>query len=114
LLVLRHQLEVLGRHVKHPKLRASDRALLAAAAARLLPPARRQGLLVTPISGSPASSTSSVCRSRRARFAGCSYAPVWARCRGARDLLGREFPRVQTASVVACDFFTVETALLRR
>jgi hypothetical protein len=47
LLVLRHQLEVLGRHVKHPKLRASDRALLAAAA-RLLPTARRQGLLVTP------------------------------------------------------------------
>jgi transposase len=47
LLVLRHQLEVLGRHVERPKLRARDRALLAAAA-RLLPPARRQGLLVTP------------------------------------------------------------------
>ena len=47
LLVLRHQLEVLRRHVKRPKLRASDRALLVAAA-RLLPPARRQGLLVTP------------------------------------------------------------------
>jgi putative transposase len=47
LLVLRHQLEVLGRHVNRPKLRASDRVLLAAAA-RLLPPARRQGLLVTP------------------------------------------------------------------
>ena len=45
--MLRHQLEVLGRHVKHPKLRASDRALFAAAA-WLLPTARRQGLLVTP------------------------------------------------------------------
>jgi hypothetical protein len=42
LLVLRHQLEVLGRHVERPKLRASDRALLAAAA-RLLAPARRRG-----------------------------------------------------------------------
>src|SRR5215204_2855317 len=47
LLVLRHQLEVLRRQVERPKLRARDRALLAAAA-RLLPPARRQGLLVTP------------------------------------------------------------------
>jgi hypothetical protein len=36
LLVLRHQLEVLRRNVKRPKQRASDRALLAAAA-RLLP-----------------------------------------------------------------------------
>ena len=47
LFVLRHQLEVLRRQVERPKLRARDRALLAAAA-RLLPPARRQGLLVTP------------------------------------------------------------------
>jgi hypothetical protein len=47
LLVLRHQLEVLRRQLERPKLRASDRALLAATA-RLLPPARRQGLLVTP------------------------------------------------------------------
>ena len=47
LLVLRHQLAVLRRQVERPKLRASDRALLAAAG-RLLPPGRRHGLLVTP------------------------------------------------------------------
>jgi len=47
LLVLRHQLEILRRQVERPQLRPSDRALLAAAG-RLLPPARRHGLLVTP------------------------------------------------------------------
>src|SRR6266511_3359205 len=47
LVVLRHQLDVLRRQVDRPLLRPSDRALLAAAG-RLLPPARRHGLLVTP------------------------------------------------------------------
>ena len=47
LLLLRHQPDVLRRQVERPQLRASDRALLAAAG-RLLPPARRHGLLVTP------------------------------------------------------------------
>ena len=47
LLVLRHQLEILRRQDKRPKLRPSDRVLMAAAG-RLLPPARRHGLLVTP------------------------------------------------------------------
>jgi hypothetical protein len=47
LLVLRHQLEILRRQVERPKLRPSDRALLAAAG-RLLAPARRHGVLVTP------------------------------------------------------------------
>jgi putative transposase len=47
LIVLRHQLEVLRRQVARPTLRSPDRAFLAAAS-RLLPPARRHGLLVTP------------------------------------------------------------------
>jgi putative transposase len=47
LLVLRHELEVLRRQVERPKLKASDRALLAAAA-RHLPRSSRGVLLVTP------------------------------------------------------------------
>lgn len=47
LLVLRHQLVVLGRQERRPRLRPADRALLAALA-RLLPPRRRHGLVVTP------------------------------------------------------------------
>src|SRR3989440_2481142 len=47
LLVLRHQLVVLGRQERRPMLRPADRALLAALA-RLLPPRRRHGLVVTP------------------------------------------------------------------
>ena len=47
LFVVRHQLEVLRRQVERPRLRAVDRALLAAAS-RLLPRAGRHGSLVTP------------------------------------------------------------------
>ncbi len=47
LLVLRHQLVVLGRQRRRPSLRPADRALLAALA-RLLPAGRRHGLVVTP------------------------------------------------------------------
>src|SRR6266571_1107515 len=47
LLVLRHQLAVLGRQERRPLLRPADRALLAALV-RLLPPRRRHGLVVTP------------------------------------------------------------------
>jgi putative transposase len=159
LLVLRHQLEVLRRQVKRPKLRANDRALLAAAA-RLLPPARRRGLLVTPQTllrwhrelvrrkwtypaarqGRPpidARRRELVVRLAREnprwgyqRIAGelnklgLSVSPSTIRRLLARADLRpaprrsgpswREFLRAQAASVVACDFFTVETALLRR
>jgi putative transposase len=47
LLVLRHQLVVLGRQTGRPSLRPSDRAFLAAPA-RVLPRRRRRGLVVTP------------------------------------------------------------------
>src|SRR5260370_37928862 len=47
LLVLRHQLVVLGRQMGRPSLRPADRAFLAALA-RVLPRRRRHGLVVTP------------------------------------------------------------------
>ena len=47
LLVLPHQLAVLGRQDRRPPLRPADRAFLAALA-RLLPWRRRHGLVVTP------------------------------------------------------------------
>jgi putative transposase len=47
LLVLRHQLVVLGRQAGRPSLRPADRALLAALA-RVLPRRRRHALIVTP------------------------------------------------------------------
>ena len=47
LLVLRHQLVVLGRQQAKPSLRSADRAFLAALT-RMLPPRRRHGLIATP------------------------------------------------------------------
>src|SRR5213079_417481 len=47
LLVLRHQLAVLGRQADRPSFRPADRAFLAALV-RLLPQRRRHGLIVTP------------------------------------------------------------------
>jgi putative transposase len=57
LLVLRHQLVVLGRQMGRPSLRPADRAFLAALA-RVLPRRRRQGLVVTPQTRSCKSVTS--------------------------------------------------------
>jgi putative transposase len=47
ILVLRHQVAVLRRQIAQPKPSWADRALISALA-RLLPKARRTGLLVTP------------------------------------------------------------------
>jgi hypothetical protein len=47
LLVLRHQLVVLGRQQRRPSLRPADRAFLAALT-RVLPESRRRGLIVRP------------------------------------------------------------------
>jgi putative transposase len=159
LIVLRHQLVVLSRQQPRPSLRPADRALLAALA-RLLPPRRRHGLVVTPQTllrwhrelvrrkwaqprrspGRPP--VDSRVRELVLRFAGEN--PGWGYPRIAGELrklglrvspstirrillanrLGpaprrsgpswREFLRQQAASMLACDFFTVETISLRR
>jgi len=155
---LRDQLDVLRRQVERPKLRPSDRALLAAG--RLLPPARRHGLPVTPQTllrwhrelvrrrwtyprarpGRPsidARTRELVLRLAREnprwgyqRVAGelnklgLAVSPSTVRRLLARVDLGppprrsgpswREFLRAQAASIVACDFLCVDTALLRR
>jgi putative transposase len=103
LLVLRHELDVLRRQVARPKLRAADRALLAAAEnprwghRRISGELGRLGLRVSP----------STVRRLLAR-AGLGPAP-----RGSGPGW-REFLRAQAASIIACDFFTVESVLLRR
>jgi putative transposase len=158
LLVLRHQLVVLGRQQPRPSFRAADRAFLAALA-RMLPGRRRQ-LIVTPQTllrwhrelvrrkwtqprrrpGRPA--VDNRVRQLVLRFA--SENPRWGHRRIAGELLKlglrvspstvrrlllaagfepaprrsgpswREFLRQQAASMLACDFFTVETISLRR
>jgi putative transposase len=159
LLVLRHELEVLRRQVVRPKLRPTDRALLAAAACHL-PHPLRGARLVTPRTllrwhralvrrtwrqppgrrgrpPAPADVRAVVLRLAREN-------PRWGHRRISGELtrLGlrvspttirrllacagldpaprssgqgwREFLRAQAASIVACDFFTVESVLLRR
>src|SRR6059058_5806567 len=159
LIVLRHQLDVLRRQVERPRLRSSDRAFLAAVG-RLLPPARRHGLLVTPQTllrwhrelvrrrwtftrrgpgrpPIPAETRELVLRLAREnqrwgyqRIAGelaklgFSVSPSTVRRLLACAGLGpaprrsgpswREFLQAQAASIVACDFFTVESPFLRR
>jgi putative transposase len=159
LLVLRHQLAVLGRQERRLNLRPADRALLAALA-RLLPARRRQGLVVTPQTllrwhrelvrrkwAQPRPPAGRPPVERRARELVLRLArenPRWGYPRIAGELLKlglrvspstvrrillaagsgpaprrsgpswRRFLRQQAASVLACDFFTVETISLRR
>jgi transposase len=159
LLVLRHQLVVLGRQQRRPSLRPADRAFLAALT-RVLPQRRRHGFVVTPQTllrwhrelvrrkraqprgtpGRPAVD-GQVCQ-LVLRFA--RENPRWGYPRIAGELLKlglrvspstvrrlllaaglepaprrsrpswRGFLRQQAASMLACDFFTVETLSLRR
>jgi putative transposase len=159
LLVLRHELEILRRQVRRPKLRVVDRALLSAAAAHLPPPSRNL-LLVTPRTllrwhqalerrkwrqpGRRAGRPPLAAEIREAVLRLAQENPRWGHRRICGELakLGlsvspttvrrllaragldpaprgggpswREFLRSQAASIVACDFFTVETILLRR
>ena len=159
LLVLRHELDVLRREVARPKLRAADRALLAAAACHL-PRPLRGARLVTPRTllrwhralvrrkwrqppgrpgrpRMPADVRAFVLRLARENprwghrrisgelaKLGVRVSPMTIRrvlaCAGldpAPRSSGqgwREFLRAQAASIVACDFFTVESVLLRR
>jgi putative transposase len=159
LLVLRHELDVLRRQVARPKLRAADRALLAAAACHL-PRSSRGRLLVSPRTllrwhralvrrkwrqprgrrGRPPIPTDMRVlvlwlarenprwghRRISGEFGrlGLRVSPSTVRRLLARAGLGpaprgsgpgwREFLRAQAASIIACDFFTVESVLLRR
>jgi hypothetical protein len=159
LIVLRHQLAVLGRQERRPPLRPADRAFLAALA-RLLPWRRRHGLVVTPQTllrwhrelvrrkwaqprpGRGRPPTDGRARKLVLRFA--RENPRWGYPRIAGELLKlglrvspstvrrillaagsgpaprcsgtswQQFLRQQAASMLACDFFTVETISLRR
>jgi transposase len=159
LIVLRHQLDVLSRWVQRPKLRSSDRAFLAAAS-RLLPPRRRDGLLVTPQTllrwhrelvrrrwtfSRRSPGRRSIGAEKRELVLwlarenprwgsqrisgelsklGLSVSPSTVRrllaragLRTSTEALRAELARVPAGtgtSIVACDFFTVETAFLRR
>jgi putative transposase len=159
LLVLRHQLAVLGRQERRPTLRPADRALLAALAC-LLPWRRRHGLVVTPQTllrwhrelvrrkwAQPRLAAGRPPVDRRVRELVLRFArenPRWGYPRIAGELLKlglpvspstvrrillaaglgpaarrsgpswREFLHQQAATMLACDFFTVETISLRR
>jgi putative transposase len=159
LLVLRHQLAVLGRQKRRPSLRPADRALLAALA-QLLTPARRRGLVVRPQTllrwhrelvrrkwTQPRRALGRPPVEGRVRELVLRFArenPRWGYPRIAGELrklglrvspstvrrillanqLGPaprrsgpswpQFLRHQAATMLACDFFTVETLSLRR
>ena len=159
LLVLRHQLVVLGRQQRRPSLRPADRAFLAALT-RVLPQPRRRGLIVTPETllrwhrelvrrkwTQPRRSPGRPAVDDRIRQLVLRFArenPGWGYPRIAGELLKlglrvspstvrrillanrlgpaprragpswQQFLRQQAGSVLACDFFTVETLTLRR
>ena len=161
LLILRHQLVVLGRQQQQPRpsFRAADRAFLAALG-RMLPPRGRHALIVTPQTllrwhrelvrlrwTQPQRSGGRPPVEGRVRELVLRLArenPRWGYPRIAGELLKlgvhispstvrrlllsaglkpaprragpswRDFLRQQGATILACDFFTVETISLRR
>src|SRR6266540_1822368 len=98
ILLLRHELQVLRRQVARPQLRPADRVVLAALS-QALP--RVRSLLVQP---------ATLLRWHRELVRRHGIEPVPRRAR----LSWREFLRQQAASIVECDFFTVDTIWLRR
>jgi putative transposase len=159
LLVLRHQLAVLGRQQGRSLLRPADRAFFAALT-RVLPRSRRRGLIVTPQTllrwhrelvrrkwTQPRRSAGRPPVDDRIRQLVLRFArenPSWGYPRIAGELLKlglrvspstvrrlllasglgptprrsgpswRQFLCQQAATILACDFFTVETLSLRR
>jgi hypothetical protein len=108
IVVLRHELAVLRRQVARPRLDEGDRVFLAAAS-RLL---SRATPVVLHSSGDAAwlvgQRVSATTVAKILRQADMS--PAGARA----QLSWHEFLRVHAASIMACDFFTVETLWLRR
>jgi hypothetical protein len=66
------------------------------------------------IRGSPASCSSSACASRRAWAGTSCWPPDLGQRPDARGRAGDSFSVTQAATMLACDFFTDETILLRR
>src|SRR5450759_3657744 len=127
-LVLRHEVMILRRQVKRPVYRMRDRALLAAAS-RMLPRERWNAFLVHP-------------ETIRLSLRLARENPRWGDMRIKGELQGlgirvsataiamllrshgiepaprrgptwSQFLKAQTSGIIACDFFTVETALLK-
>jgi hypothetical protein len=91
--MLRHEVAVLRRQVGRPALRPTDRALFAGLSRELA----RMGVALVP------SSVWTILRRHGIDPSPMRTGPSW-----------KEFLRSQASSMLACDFFTVDTVLLKR